>query len=131
MARRPLRAAPQARPATAAGWRSPCRRETGQLFLTVTPAQHPCPPGGEQVPDRVADHVAVLCPDAEPLLAGEEEVWFGLGPAYLTSLDDHILGANAQEIEGGGGKWRWSAQCCRSGPVEGEAWEVWRCVESR
>jgi hypothetical protein len=82
------------------------RARAGQLLLTVTPAQeadaqHPCSPGGEQVPDCVTDHVAVLCPDSEPFLAGEEEVWFGLGPAHLASLDNHSLGANAQDLEGG------------------------------
>ena len=37
-------------------------------------AEHAGPPGGEEVPDGIADHVAVLRFDAERLLAGEEEV---------------------------------------------------------
>jgi hypothetical protein len=82
------------------------RTRAGQLVLAVTPAQEPdaqhaSSPGGEQVPDCVADHIAVLCPDPEPLLAGEEEVWLGLGAAHFSSLDDHRLGADAQDLEGG------------------------------
>ena len=74
-----------------------------QLVLAVpaaqqTDAQHPGATCCEEVPHRVADDVALVDRDAEPLLAGEEEVGFGLGAQDVATIDDdhvvrHVEGA--------------------------------------
>ena len=66
-----------------------------QLVLSVPAAlepdaEHARPAGGQKVPDRVADDVAVGRLDAQRLLAGEEQVRLGLGastsPRSITTV---------------------------------------------
>ena len=70
-----------------------------QLVLAVPAAQqadaeHPGATRGQQVPHRVADDVALVGGDAEPLLAGEEEVRLGLGAEDVATIDDdHVVAA--------------------------------------
>src|SRR6266498_2940987 len=64
---------------------------TGELVLAVTAAEqadaeHAGAAGGEQIPDGVADDVAVGGRDAEPLGAGEKEIRFRFRPVDLAAL---------------------------------------------
>ncbi len=62
-------------------------------------AQHPRAPRGEEVPHRVADHVAVADFDAELLLASQKKVGLGLCAENVASVDDHGLGWNPEGRE--------------------------------
>ena len=75
-----------------------------QLVLAVAAgqeadAQHPGPASGQQVPDGVTDDVAVGDLDAEALLAGEKQVWFGLGAQHVAALDDDRVLRNPERLE--------------------------------
>src|SRR5216684_266594 len=75
-----------------------------QLVLAIAAAQHADAqhggaPGGEEVPDGVADHVAVLGRDAETLLAGEEEVGGRLRAAHVASLHHHHVPGHLESGE--------------------------------
>src|SRR5439155_23992574 len=54
-------------------------------------AEHAGPAGGEQVPDGVADDVAVGGRDAEPLGAGQKQVRLRFRSIDLAALDDDRL----------------------------------------
>ena len=60
-----------------------------------------CAPGRQQVPDGVADHVAVLGLDAESLRALDEQVGLGLGARDVPALDDHHVGGDLEGVEAG------------------------------
>ena len=77
-----------------------------QLVVAVaaaqqTDAQHARSPGGEQIPDRIADDVALLGWNAEPVAAGEEEIRLRLRSKDVTALDDDDCGANPERVERG------------------------------
>src|SRR5947208_9357086 len=62
-------------------------------------AEHAGAAGREQVPDRVADHVTVLRPNAKGRLTGEEEVRFGLGPGDGAAIDHHGVVTDSERVE--------------------------------
>src|SRR6202007_2247086 len=62
-------------------------------------AEHAGPPGGEEVPDGIADHVAVLRFDAERLLAGEEEVRRRLRARNVAPLEHDRFLADPERLE--------------------------------
>ncbi len=64
-------------------------------------AQHASSPRGEQIPDRIADDVALLGWNADPFAAGEEEIGLRLGPKHVTSLDDDGLGSDPESVQRG------------------------------
>ncbi len=77
-----------------------------QLVLAVAAAQqanaeHAGAAGSEQVPDGIADHVAVGGRNAEPLGAGEKEIRLRFRPVDVAALDDHRLLADAERLERG------------------------------
>src|SRR5262249_61581913 len=53
----------------------------------------------EQVPDRVADHVALVRVDAESPCALEEEIGLGLRALDVAALDDREAGADPERLE--------------------------------
>ena len=75
-----------------------------QLVLAVPAAlkpdaEHARPAGGQQVPDRVADDVAIGGLDSQRLLAGEEQVRLGLRAGHVAPFDHHRLGANTERSQ--------------------------------
>jgi hypothetical protein len=75
-----------------------------ELVLSVAPAQHTDAehagaPSGEDIPDGVADDVAVLHFDPETLLAGEEEIGRRLRAGNVASIDDDRLRPDAQRFQ--------------------------------
>jgi len=63
-------------------------------------AQHVRPSSGEQIPDRIADDVAVLGGDSQPPLAFQEEIRLRLGPGNVPAVHHHRLRRNLQRLEG-------------------------------
>src|SRR6476661_7172972 len=61
-------------------------------------AQHARAPRREQVPDGVADDVALVGLDPEPPAAGEEEIGLRLGALHVASLDHNRLRRNAERV---------------------------------
>ena len=62
-------------------------------------AEHAGPPCRKQVPDRIADDVALLRRGAEPLGAGEKEIGLGLRALDVPALDHDGLRAEPERFE--------------------------------
>src|SRR2546422_2702031 len=62
-------------------------------------AQHSGAARREQIPDRVADDIAVANVHAKLLLALEKEIGLGLRSKDIAAVDDHRLRRNAQRRE--------------------------------
>src|SRR5256885_6273530 len=62
-------------------------------------AQHPRATRGEEVPHRVADHVAVTNVDAELLLTPQKQVGLRLCPQNIAAVDHHRTRWNAKSRE--------------------------------
>src|SRR5205814_197571 len=58
--------------------------------------QHSGAPRGEEVPHRIADHIAVANVDAELLLALQKQIGLRLGPKHIAPVHDHGLLWNAE-----------------------------------
>src|SRR4029077_11002007 len=77
---------------------------TQKLGFTVTPAQQPDAQEAraarcQQIPDSIADDVALTWRKAESLQAGEEEVRLGFGARHVPALDDHHVFAHTEHLE--------------------------------
>jgi hypothetical protein len=80
-----------------------------QLFAAVAArqqadAERPGPPGGQQVPDRVADHDRVGDLGPEALGRGQEQVGVGLGVGDLVAGDHRDAGRDPEQLKGGPGR---------------------------
>src|SRR2546425_2532493 len=80
------------------------RARARQLVFAVAAAQesdaeHLRAPRSEQIPDGVANDVAVVWRHAEPLLAVQEEIGRGLRALDVAPFDDHRLAADAKAVE--------------------------------
>src|SRR5438876_798517 len=62
-------------------------------------AEHPPAPGGEQVPDRVSDDVALLGRHRQPVRRHHEQIRFRLGPRDVAAVDDDGRLRNGQRFE--------------------------------
>src|SRR5262249_5805336 len=75
-----------------------------ELVLAVAPAEeadaeHVRPAGGEQIPDGVADDVALLGCDSQLRRAGEEEIRLRLGTQDVSSLDHDRLRPDPERVQ--------------------------------
>ena len=80
------------------------RARGGELVPAVSARQqanteHPGPSRGEQIPHRVADHIAVPDLDAELLLASQEQIRLGLRAKDIATVDDHHVLWHAKRLE--------------------------------
>jgi hypothetical protein len=65
--------------------------------------QRPGPAGGQQVPDRVADHDRVADVGPQALGRGQEQVGVGLGVGHLIAGHHRDLGRDPEQLQGGPG----------------------------
>ena len=80
------------------------RAGRAQLVLAIAAAQqadaeHPGTPRCQEVPDGVADDIALVGRNTEPLLAGEEQVRLGLGAQDVAALDDDRSSGDAERAQ--------------------------------
>src|SRR5262245_24023667 len=82
----------------------PKRTGLTQFIFAISSAQqsdteHTRPAGGQDVPDCVANHIAIDYTDTQALLACQEEIRFGLGTRDIATLDDDCLPTDAEYIQ--------------------------------
>src|SRR5439155_17305501 len=78
----------------------------GELVLAVAArehadGEHPGAPRREQIPDRVADHVALRRLGSEAPRTLEEEIRFRFRAPHVAALDDRRLRADVEHLQRG------------------------------